>query len=249
MSTSAGSAHEIPIPNEPRRVRTNSCNPGEAEAGRTDPSVRSRRPGTAGEVRGVDEDRSADVDDRRGGGDPLVVDRDRLRAGLPQLRRRPHEDRPPRRGSRWVAARLDRLVGVLELEDDAGPGRGGSARRLYAPLRARRSASGGGVSPRPPVDRRTCPRSARIRAFSWSCWAWRPRAVSTSGVRSWLVYRTRGASRRAGRRSGSRAEQRRPQASCQLGIPRTRPVRAAHRGGSSGSTGPASGAPPCTPPA
>ena len=98
------------------------------------PARRGRQPGEqvlrpdrgdlvrAGDVGGVDEDRAADVDDRRRRRDPLAVDRDRLGAGLPEER----DDGPQVRGADevvgLVAARRDGLGRVLELQDDPGPG-------------------------------------------------------------------------------------------------------------------------------
>ena len=66
MSTAAGSAKEMPIPNQPRRVRMNSAQPCD----RTRLGEQVRRPDRrdlvrGGEVRGVDEDRPADVEDGR----------------------------------------------------------------------------------------------------------------------------------------------------------------------------------------
>ena len=217
-------------------------------AGRTGRSGRS--PLTwygPGEVGGVDEDRSADVDDRGRRRDPLVVDRDRLRAGQPEL----VDDRPRgrrrRRGSR--ASLPPGGTGCVESS---------SLRTMPVPVSGIRPAairaSSSSVVERPDggLRARRCPARSpgsvrggrRSGPSARSCWSWRDSAVSTSGVRSWLVYRTRGPSaaswaaiRKPSRRSAT------PSVSCQLGIARMRPASGAHRGGSSGSTGPASSAP------
>ena len=76
----------------------------------------------AGEIGRVHQDRRTDIDDRARRRDALAVDRDRLRAGSPQLL----DDRAqvPRADEvvGLVRAGRDRFLRVLELEDDPGPG-------------------------------------------------------------------------------------------------------------------------------
>ena len=74
------------------------------------------------EVGRVDEDRPADVDDRRRADDPLAVHRDPLRAGEPQLLDRVRTSRAE------TSASTEPVGAVLESEGDAGAGDGDQAR-------------------------------------------------------------------------------------------------------------------------
>ena len=65
-----------------------------------------------------------------------------------------------------------------------------------------------------------CVRRSSRFCLSWSCWAWSPSAVWTSGARSWLVYVVRGTcefSWAAMRKP--RARRARPSVTCQLATP------------------------------
>ena len=103
-------------------------------------------------VRGVDQDRPADVHDRRPDRDPLVVDRDPLGTGEPQLLDNGQDVRPGHEVvALAVAGRNDR-GGVRELDDETRAGHrrqpGGDPRRLQLGverLRDRRAALAGGL--------------------------------------------------------------------------------------------------------
>ena len=78
-------------------------------------------------------------------------------------------------------------------------------------------------------------RSFVIWSRSSSCWRWSSVAVSTSGVRSWVVYRTRGpcaASWAAMRKPRARSAN--PSVICQLGIARSAAGELGHGWGWSG---------------